>query len=373
MKQFLYSYATGSAARELVNICLRQIGDIPEETNLGFIYATDALADELEHILHLLQQATGIQHWTGTLGISICARDKELYDQPALAIMLCDFPEDSFKVIPSEISDVTPYLTEHKHWIQQNLATFGIIHGDPTNPSTPELMENLSAGLGEGFFVGGLTSSQTLNLQVADEVVSGGISGILFASRNTVAAGHTQGCSPIGPIRVITEARGNVITEIDQQRALKVLKEDVGEILSRDLNRLGGYVFVGLPLKGSDTGDYMIRNLIGIDAGKEIIAIGDVVEPGDTLMFCHRDGNSARDDMMQMLEKLKRQCAGRQPKGAVYYSCMGRGRHQFGENSEELKMITEVIGEVPLVGFFANGEIFHNRLYGFTGVLNLFF
>jgi small ligand-binding sensory domain FIST len=35
-------------------------------------------------------------------------------------------------------------------------------------------------------------------------------------------------------------------------------------------------------------------------------------------------------------------------------------------------MIHETLGEFPLVGFFANGEIFNQRLYGYTGVLTLF-
>ena len=30
------------------------------------------------------------------------------------------------------------------------------------------------------------------------------------------------------------------------------------------------------------------------------------------------------------------------------------------------------LGDFPLVGFFANGEISNNRLYGYTGVLTLF-
>ena len=62
----------------------------------------------------------------------------------------------------------------------------------------------------------------------------------------------------------------------------------------------------------------------------------------------------------------------REPKGAVYFSCLGRGASLFGESSEELRIIRDGLGEVPVVGFFCNGEISHNRLYGYTGVLTLF-
>ena len=60
------------------------------------------------------------------------------------------------------------------------------------------------------------------------------------------------------------------------------------------------------------------------------------------------------------------------PKGGVYVSCVARGPNLFGKDSEELKMIREVLGDFPLAGFYANGEISNNRLYGYTGVLTLF-
>ena len=88
-------------------------------------------------------------------------------------------------------------------------------------------------------------------------------------------------------------------------------------------------------------------------------------------MFCRRDAETAREDMTRMLDSI-RQGLYAPPRGAVYYSCLGRGASLFGPNSEELKMIRSALGDFPLVGFFCNGEISHNRLYGYTGVLTLF-
>jgi small ligand-binding sensory domain FIST len=89
-------------------------------------------------------------------------------------------------------------------------------------------------------------------------------------------------------------------------------------------------------------------------------------------MFCRRDGNTARADLERMLQRLTARLDGRTPRGGVYVSCVGRGRHQFGDQSEELRAIQEGLGDFPLVGFFANGEIYNGRLYGYTGVLTLF-
>ena len=115
----------------------------------------------------------------------------------------------------------------------------------------------------------------------------------------------------------------------------------------------------------------MVRTLVGIDQQKKIFAINDNLIEGDELLFCRRDGNAATQDMIHMLENIKKRLTS-QPKGGIYISCLGRGREQFGENSEEIKMIHEVLGNFPLTGFFANGEIHHNHVYGYTGVLTLF-
>jgi len=93
--------------------------------------------------------------------------------------------------------------------------------------------------------------------------------------------------------------------------------------------------------------------------------------PSATCRFCRRDTKTANEDMTRMLESIRKGMFSR-PRGGIYYSCVGRGASLFGPESEELKMIRDALGEFPLVGFFCNGEISHNRLYGYTGVLTLF-
>ena len=88
-------------------------------------------------------------------------------------------------------------------------------------------------------------------------------------------------------------------------------------------------------------------------------------------MLFRSDRESAAEDMRRMLDSIRQGLFGR-PRGGVYYTCLGRGPNLFGEHSEELNMIREALGEFPLVGFFCNGEISHNRLYGYTGVLTVF-
>ncbi len=142
-------------------------------------------------------------------------------------------------------------------------------------------------------------------------------------------------------------------------------------MLARDLPRIGGYIHVALPVPGSDRADYMVRNLLVLDAERGLVAMAVSLEEGARVMFCRRDTQSAYDDLVRMLDDVGARATA-PPRGAVYYSCVARGPGMFGDDSAELKTIADKLGNVPLVGFFCNGEISHDRLYGYTGVLTLF-
>ena len=115
----------------------------------------------------------------------------------------------------------------------------------------------------------------------------------------------------------------------------------------------------------------MVRNLIGLDVNQGWLAIGESFAEGDQVMFVRRDAASAVEDMARMLEDVKAR-AGDGIRGGVYHSCIARGPTQFGPGSQELAMIREARGDVPVIGFFGNGEISNDRLYTYTGVLSLF-
>jgi small ligand-binding sensory domain FIST len=285
--------------------------------------------------------------------------------------MVAALPADSFRVFEPVHGGLGPFRTRYGGWLKAANPLFGLVHGDPRNPLTPDIIESMADDLGL-FFVGGLTSSRGEHPQIADRIVEGGLSGVLFAGGVSVAAGLTQGCSPIGPMHTVTEADDNIIESIDGRPALDVFKEDIGELLARDLRKIGGYIYAALPVAGSDTGDYLVRNLTGIDPNKGWLAIGAQVETGDRIMFTRRDRQGAEQDLKRMLDDLARRAGGQPIKGGVYCTCVARGPNLFGDDSEELKAIRATLGDFPLVGFFANGEICNNRLYGYTGVLALF-
>jgi small ligand-binding sensory domain FIST len=373
VQRFLFGYAAGEEAGALTQRCLSEVGSIPAEATLGFIYATERLGSELPQILETLQRTAPQVQWLGSVGMGIAAGAKEYYDERALALMVTDIPRQAYRLLP-HTTESEPRLPEPlESWCHDNGYCFGLLHAEPTYAATGDLLNRLHESLPASFINGGLSSAEGTPYQVAGAgVFAEGLSGVLFSPEVAIATDHTQGCSPIGPVHSVDQAEQNLVMRLDRRPALEVLKEDIGEVLARDLRKIGGYIFVGLPIPGSDTGDYLVRNLMGLDLEHGLIAVGDFMQGHAQMMFCRRDGNTAREDMQRMLARLKRRIGDRPIRGGIYVSCLGRGRHQFGDDSEELGMIAESLGAFPLVGFFANGELYNGRLYGYTGVLTLF-
>ena len=362
---YRYAHSNGADWQECVARCAQALGE--PGGGLGFMYFTEPLMPHAAEILETLRELTGVQDWVGSVGIGVIATGTEYLDEPALVVMVADIAAESYGVFSGKRRAPQPGGRTPKGAMA---AQFGVVHGDPQTPDMPDLIGDMAGRVGSGYLVGGLSSASGGTAQVANDVLSGGLSGVVLASDVVVATRHTQGCTPLPARHVVTECEDNIIVSLDGRPALDVFRDAVGELLGRDLRRAAEVMHVGLPVRGSDTGDYVVRNLLGIDPKNKLIAVGDLPETGSTLLFCKRDAQTAREDLARILTDLKREAPA--PRGALYFSCIGRGEHLFGRRGAELEQIRDAIGDVPLVGFFCNGEISHDRLYGYTGVLTLF-
>jgi len=374
---FASAHASGTHWADITRACLTELGPVPRENArqnmLGFVYVTDHLAGDLDAIVDQLRLSTGIEQWIGTVGIAITGQStgrpaEEYIDEPAISLMVGEFPADSFRLL--EPGGGSSRLRALESWRAKHQPSIALVHADPRNPQLPDLMQQLSEDAGL-YLIGGLSSSRGPLPQVAGQVGESGLSGALLARDVAVVTGHSQGCSPIGPAHAITKAEDNIIMEIDGRPALDVFREEIGEVLARDLRKVAGFIFAALPIPGSDTGDYLVRNLTGIDSGKGWIAIAAEVAAGDSILFTRRDRNTALADLERMLERLK-QRINRPVRGGLYVSCIARGPNLFGFDAAETRLIAKHLGQFPLTGFFANGEISHDRIYAYTGVLTLF-
>lgn len=369
MTAFQAASGSGQDWQSACEATVAGLKNLSPAANLGFVYASDPLAHVLDLIAGRLRDATGIQSWVGTGGSGICTNALGDVDEGTVAVLTTSLPSEGFHVFDG--------LADHGGGeaiapVNGRPARLGIVHGDPRQTKTPAMIEQLGEETG-AFLVGGLTSASGNGaMQIAGRPTEGGLSGVLITADVPVITGLTQGCTPIGPAREVTSTDGPWIATIDGRPALDVLKEDVGPILARNLDRIVGFILAARPQNNGDENDYLVRDLGGVDPLRHFIMVGDDLRRGDLLCFVKRDPEGARADLRRLAADLRRRAEGRTIQGALYHSCIARGRHMFGTDSAELFMIEEELGKVPLAGFFTNGEIYRDRLYGYSGVLTLF-
>ncbi len=366
MQEFASAHATGADAAAVARSLAEQL-HASSGHNVGFLYVTSPLAGSFPAIVSALRLSTGIEDWVGTVGHGVCASGTEYWERPAAAVLSCRVAQESIHFIPS-----IEGTGSVRSAVPAGLAAgFGVVHGDPRNSAVVDIVASLSREHG-AYFVGGLSSADSAFPQIAgDRVVDGGVSGLLIGGRLNVAVGLTQGCSPIGPVHEVTRGEGQILATLDGQRAYDVLCEDVGIAEGADPRPWLANVHAALPVAGSDEADYVVRNLAGIDPRQGLVAIADNLSRGDKVMFVRRDRASAEKDLIRMLSGLAARLTDR-PKAGLFYSCVARGPNLFEREHHEMHAIRQAFGDIPIAGFFGNGEISNDRVYGYTGVLALF-
>jgi small ligand-binding sensory domain FIST len=261
----------------------------------------------------------------------------------------------------------------------------------------------------------------------ASGVFAGGLSGVAFSDEVLLLSRVSQGCQPLtangSKTRKITACDGNLVIELDGEPALDVLLRDLNVSLEKPQEALEAVraTLVGLTNdKSQDSqavshpgifgSDVRVRHIIGLDPAKRGVAVAQSVETGMNLAFCQRNVAAARSDLVRICAEIREELesqtqpeevlgeawgenaglaeladrsfqygqaehGGLPPKriaGAIYVSCSGRGGPHFGGPSAELQIVRKALGDVPMVGFFAGGEIARHHVYGYTGVLTVF-
>ncbi len=404
MQRFLVGHAAHRDWQIALDVAAAQIdsayapGSMPAST-LGFVYFTDHYAQHAQALLAALHQRWPDVAWVGTVGVGVSACGIEYFDEPGLVLMLAALPPGHFQVF----SGAQPL-----HGFDAHTA---LIHADGNTPDLGELIHDMSRRTRSGYLFGGLSASRSMACQIAGEVLQGGLSGVAFGQEVALISRVTQGCQPVGPVRRITACERNVVTGLNGEPALACMLHDIdltlddpqravralrGTLVGLSDSRQNAPARSGPPIAPARSGafgeDVRVRHLIGLDPGQHGVAIADRVENGMQLAFCQRDVDAARRDLVRICTEIREELApdplaagpardrpasppadpASRIAGAIYISCAGRGGPHFGAPSAELQIVQHCLGDVPLVGFFAGGEIGHRHLYGYTGVLTVF-
>jgi len=385
---FVHAHAAHTDWRVALAECQRQVQaqiaaraapqDESAPFTLGWCYLSDYYAPASEAMVDELHRALPGVAWVGTVGVGVAASGIEYIDEPALVLMVAPLQRDSFRLfsglqpLPATSSGFVPHTA--------------LVHAEGSTPDVQELLRELSARTTTGYLFGGLSSARNRPLHIAGGVFTGGLSGVLFGPEVGLISRVTQGCQPIGPVRTITQGDRNLVIALDGKPALDCVLEDLG--LDRDLPADALSLALSTTLAGLSKGaedvpkwpgkfgaDTLVRHLVGVDLVHRVLAVADRVEPGMHLAFCTRNPEAARVDLVRIATEIRTELesgkAGHMS-GALYVSCSGRGGPHFGGRHAELQTVRDALGDVPLVGFFAGGEIARNHLYGYTGVLTVF-
>ena len=376
MKLFPHAHATHpqwEMAAGLVLAQLRAQLTLPgyaHSPTLALLYITDHYAAAAEEILaHLSAELPEVTDWAGTVGVGIAANNVEYFDEPALVVMLCELPTDQYRVF----SGVAPLGLGFE-------AHTALVHADGETPDLAELINEMAERTDSGYLFGGLTSSRSESVQFAlggdgfmrgqgrsTGVFHGGLSGVAFGAGVRLVSRVTQGCLPVAKSHVVTEAERNVVFKLDGEPALEVLLRDLNVSLDRPQQALDAVraTLAGLMRPADATSDgHAVSRTGNFDLTRICAEIREELEPEEmTVGTAHALGASELEAAPHPARRIA---------GAVYVSCSGRGGPHFGGPSAELQIVRRALGDVPLVGFFAGGEIARHHLYGYTGVLTVF-
>ena len=376
---------------------------------LGLLYITDAYAAAARDILdHLQAELPEVTDWAGTVGVGVCASNAEYIDEPALSVMLCDLPIDQYRVF-SGVAPLAAGLGFTPHT--------ALVHADAQTPDVGELIAEMAERTRTGYLFGGLAASRGPVVQFAASghgnapgqgaaggVFSGGLSGVAFGDGVALVSRVTQGAQPVAPEREVTAADGNVLITLDDEPALDLMLDDLAisleqprhalEALRRTLVGLSSPGERGVHRSGNFGADVLVRHIIGVDPGRRGVALAQQPQVGQRVAFCQRNPQAARADLMRICAEIREELEpeevteaaaalaaphdeaspqlARRIRGALYVSCAGRGGPHFGAPNAELQIVRHALGDVPLTGFFAGGEIARHHLYGYTGVLTVF-
>jgi small ligand-binding sensory domain FIST len=365
------------ATGEVIGAVLEQVGDAPDMASL---FVTGPHVGAFEDIAAAVQHTLRPGAFIGAGAVSVVAGPREVEEQPAIVLWAGRVGWAVAVTIPAvatSVPDDGDWAFEGPTEREWDAASALVLLADPGSfPVTP-FLDHVHRCHPHVAVVGGLASTGlapgTNRLTVGGATLSHGAVGVLVGPEAELTTVVSQGCRPVGEPLTVTRAERNMIYEIAGRPALERLQallDGLGEdelAMARQGLHLGRVVDEH-KLEVS-RGDFLVRNVIGADREVGAVAVGDVVEIGDTIQFQVRDARSADEDLRLLL-------ADRTAEAALVFTCTGRGVRLFGDPDHDAEVIAESIDSSAVAGMFCAGEIGpvgrRSFLHGFTASVALF-
>lgn len=346
-----------------------------EAPDVLFLFVSAAYGEDFADVLAAASQRSGAREIAGCSASGIIAIEREVEDEAGITALALRLP-------PGALLSVITVPEDHP----VSAKTLGmatdrckglIVLADPFTSDAMALVETLEHEYPGVPIVGGMATGEAgvraTSLFHGTKVTSGAV---VIALGGTVGLRPvvSQGCEPIGENWTITAAEGHVVKAIGGRPAYQVLVDTVRSLDAERRERVNGNLLVGLAMDEYRDefrrGDFLIRNLMGVDPKSGAIAIAAQTRVGQTLQFQIRDARAADEELQAMLGRVSGE-----PAAALLFACNGRGVGLFGAPNHDAQTVRTLLGPLPLAGLFCNGEIgpvgARTYIHGFTASLAL--
>src|ERR671915_488532 len=355
-----------SAVLECAEGAARRLG--PGPISLALAFVTPHFADYYPRLYGLVGRYLEPGTFLGCSGGGVIGGGEEVERAPAVTLVAARLPDVRIEPFhlggPLPDLDGPPDAWERMIGVRaQNEPQF-VLLSDPFSGRPDALLAGLDYAFPNSPKIGGLASGATspgLNaLFLDDEVFTEGTVGVALSGDVAIDTVVAQGCRPIGELMRVTGWRGDFLYELDGRPALDVLRELFATLDGRDRQLASTALFVGVLMdefsKEPQVGDFLVRNLIGVDPRRGAIAVGENLQEGMRIRFHIRDAQTSAEDLHTMLKSYEKTLPG-PVSGALLFSCLGRGEGLYGRPKFDTGVFREYLGDVPVGGFFRNGEI----------------
>ncbi len=354
--------------------------------DLAVVFASHHHGPEFHDLVKGIYHAINCRNLIGCAGDSIIGPTAEIEGRPAIALWVAKLP--NVRIIPFVLDqEDLGTLKEPDVWHDrlgvhpENVPSFVIV-GEGRSFDIESCLERMDESYPGATIVGGMASGGDQvgedRIFLNDQVLRRGLVGVSLQGDIRIDSVVAQGCRPIGRPYVVTKAWRNVIEELGGRPALQVLREVFDGARPADRNRMRTGLQIGRliqeTIRDHEPTDFIVRSMLGVHDNRAL-AVADYVRPGQTVQFYVPDATSADHELHELLE-AQRAADGESARGALLFSCNGRGRSFFKKPNHDIGVVNQLMNECPTAGFFASGEIgpLGGRTYvhGYTSSLILF-
>ncbi len=359
------------------------------EADLTLAFVSPHFRTQYRAIPQLLKDRMPTGLLLGCSGGGVIGGGKEIEQKPAFSLTAAHLPGVDLQAIRSDTLDLPDPDTAPsvwREWLGVDAAKNPnfILLADPFSFRGEEFLSGMDFAYAESPKVGGLASGAQAQggnaMYLGDKIYNQGLVGVALSGNIHLDTIVAQGCRPIGKPMSITQCDQTLLQGVDGKPPLALLEEMVDSLNEYDRKLLRTSLFLGIemdPLKDDPgQGDFLIRNLMGVDRESGALSIGALLREGQLVQFHLRDKVMSSEDLKVMLSRYQSKDGWREAKGALLFSCLGRGEYLYGQPNHDSDMFRTKIGNIPLGGFFCNGEIGPvgktTFLHGYTSSFGIF-